>query len=124
MALTFRTQVREFSQVTILDIAGRVALGDGSKDLTKEIGQLVLKGRAQIVLNLAEATYFDSSGLGELVSSFSTVKSAGGKLKLLHVPPKIEALLRMTKLETLFERFSDEREAVASFHENSQAASA
>jgi len=124
MALTFRTHVREVSQVTILDIAGRVAIGDGSKELSQEIGQLVRNGRTQIVLNLAEVTYVDSSGLGELVSSFGAVKSAGGKLKLLHAQPRIEALLRMTKLETLFERFSDEHEAVASFHEGSQAASA
>ena len=124
MLLTFRTQIRQAADVTIVDVSGRVALGDDSKELSEKMRELVREGRTQILLNLAEVTYFDSSGLGELVSSLSAVKNAGGKLKLLNLQPRIADLLRMTKLEPLFERFSDEREAVASFQENGQSASA
>ena len=124
MALTFRTRVRESAEVIILDISGRIVLGDGSKDLSRKIAELLSEGHNKILVNLAEVTYVDSSGLGELVSSYGSVKNAGGKVKLLNLQPRIAELLRMTKLHTLFECFSDESQAVASFPENQQAASA
>ena len=124
MALTFRTRVRESAEVIILDISGRIVLGDGSKDLSGKIAELLSEGHNKILVNLAEVTYVDSSGLGEVVSSYGSVTKAGGKLKLFNIQPRIAELLRMTKLHTLFECFSDESQAVASFHENQQAASA
>ena len=122
MALTFRAIVRRSGQVTILDLSGRVALADGSKDLSEKVREIVNEGHTQVLLNLAEVTYFDSSGLGELMTSFGTVKRAGGKMKLLNLPPRIADLFRMTKLENVFERFADEREAVASFNDGQAAA--
>ena len=124
MALTFKTQVRESAGVVILDISGRIVLGDGAKDLSRKIAELLSAGRNKILLNLAEATYVDSSGLGELVSSYGSVTKAGGKIKLLNVQPRVADLLKMTKLHTLFETFSDEGQALASFLENQTAASA
>ena len=124
MALTFRTRARESAGVSILDISGRIVLGDGAKDLSLKIAELLREGHNKILLNLAEVTYVDSSGLGELVSSYGSITKAGGKIKLLNIQPRIAELLRMTKLHTLFECFSDETKAVASFQENQQAASA
>ena len=122
--MTFRTHVRESAEVIILDISGRIVLGDGAKQLSGKIAELLSEGHNKILLNLAEVTYVDSSGLGELVSSYGSVAKAGGKIKLLNIQPRIAELLRMTKLHTLFECFSEETKAVASFHENQQAASA
>jgi len=124
MALTFRTHVRQSGEVVILDISGRIVLGDGAKDLSRKIAELLTEGHNKILLNLTEVTYVDSSGLGELVSSYGSVARAGGKIKLLNIQPRIAELLKMTKLHTLFECFSGESQAVASFHENQQAASA
>ncbi len=121
---TCRTSVRQSGDVAILDIAGRIVLGDGSKEVRNKIADLVSAGHTKILLNLAEVTYVDSSGLGELVSSYSNAAKAGGKIKLLNVQPKIAELLKITKLHTLFECFSDQNHAVSSFVENQQAASA
>jgi anti-sigma B factor antagonist len=124
MALTFRTRARESAEVIILDVSGRIVLGDGAKDLSHKIAELVSEGHNKVLLNLAEVAYVDSSGLGELVSSYGSVKNAGGKIKLLNIQPRIADLLRMTKLHTLFECFSEEGQAVASFQENQKTASA
>jgi anti-sigma B factor antagonist len=124
MALTFRTHVRESAGVVILDISGRIVLGDGAKDLSRKMAELLSAGHNKILLNLVEATYVDSSGLGELVSSYGSVTKAGGKIKLLNVQPRVADLLKMTKLHTLFETFSDESQAVGSFQENQTATSA
>ena len=124
MALTFRTRVRESAEVIILDISGRIVLGDGSKDLSSKIAELLSEGHNKILVNLAEVTYVDSSGLGELVSSYGSVAKAGGKIKLLNVQPRVADLLKMTKLHTLFETFSDESQALGSFEENQTATSA
>jgi anti-sigma B factor antagonist len=123
MALTFRTRVRESADVIILDISGRIVLGDGAKDLSRKIAELLSEGHNKILLNLAEVTYVDSSGLGELVSSYGSATKAGGKIKLLNIQARIAELLRMTKLHTLFECFSDESQGTASFQDNQKAAS-
>ena len=122
--MTFRTHVRESAEVIILDVSGRIVLGDGAKQLSGKIVELVSQGHNKILLNLAEVTYVDSSGLGELVSSYGTVKKANGKIKLLNIQPKIADLLRMTRLDAVFESFSEESRALSSFQDNGQAASA
>ncbi len=121
--MTFRTSARQSGDVAILDISGRIVLGDGSKEVRNKIAELVNAGHKKILLNLAEVSYVDSSGLGELVSSYSNVTKAGGKIKLLNIQPKVADLLKITKLHSLFESFTAESQAVASFHENQQAAS-
>jgi len=94
MALTFRTRQREADNVIILDLSGRIVLGDGGKQLSGKIAELLGEGHNKILLNLAEVTYIDSSGLGEMVGSYGRIAKSGGKLKLLNVPPRIADLLR------------------------------
>jgi len=122
--MTFRTSVRQSGDVAILDVSGRIVLGDGSKEVRNKITELVNAGHKKILLNLAEVSYVDSSGLGELVSSYSNITNVGGRIKLLNIQPKVADLLKITKLHQLFESFSAEGQAVASFHENQEAASA
>lgn len=123
MSLTFRTSERKSGDVAILDVSGRVVLGDGSKELGGKIQELLGAGNKKIILNLAEVHYVDSSGLGELVSSYSSVTNRGGKIKLLNLQPRIAELLKITHLSNLFETFSAEGAAVASFQDQ-EAASA
>ena len=101
--------------VTVLDLTGKIILGNTNKQLHDAIKQLVREGETQIVLNLAEVTYIDSTGLGELVSGFSTLKANNGALKLLKVPGKVMDLMVMTKLYTVFEIHEEEINAVNSF---------
>ena len=106
---------RQSGDVIILDREGRVTIGEGSVALRNEIRRLVGEGRKNIVLNLGQVGYLDSSGIGEIVSSFTAVGKEGGTLKLLNLTKKIQDLLAITKLITVFEVFEDESEAVASF---------
>ena len=99
----------------IVDASGRITLGDGSANLRKTIRQLLDEGHTNIVLNLADVDYIDSSGIGELVSAYTAVRNKSGELKLLHLTKKVHDLLQITKLFTVFEVFSDERAAVRSF---------
>ena len=101
--------------VTVVDIGGRITLGEGSALLRRTIRELLDDGRSKIVLNLADVNYIDSSGIGELVTAFTTVKKAGGSLKLLHLTKKVHDLLQLTKLFTVFDVYSDENTAVSSF---------
>ena len=101
--------------VTLIEAAGRITLGDSVASLRDQIHQLTENGRVKIVLNLAHVGYIDSSGLGELVSAHATVKSRGGAIKLLHLTSRVKDLLQITKLATLFEVFDDETKALASF---------
>jgi len=98
-----------------VDISGRITLGEGSAALRGLVRQLLDHGRKQIVLNLADVNYIDSSGIGELVSSFTAVKKEGGELKLLNLTKKIHDLLLITKLFTVFDVYTDEQKAVSSF---------
>ncbi|HUL16281.1 MAG TPA: STAS domain-containing protein [Terriglobales bacterium] len=107
---------RDAGKVTVVDMGGRITLGEGSALLRKTIRQLLEDQRMLILLNLADVDYIDSSGIGELVSGFTTVKGRGGDLKLLHLTKKVHDLLQITKLFTVFEVFSDERSAVQSFN--------
>ncbi len=113
MSMKFKT--REVDGVTILDLSGKITLGEGSGTLRDEVRDLVAKGSKKILLNLADVSYIDSSGLGELVSAFTAVKNAGGDLKLVNLTKKVSDLLVITKLATVFDAKDDEASAIASF---------
>jgi anti-sigma B factor antagonist len=106
---------RDSGTITVVDASGRITLGDGSAMLRKTIRQLLEEQRTKIILNLADVDYIDSSGIGELVSGYTAVKSKGGELKLLHLTKKVHDLLQITKLFTVFEVYSDEGIAIRSF---------
>jgi anti-sigma B factor antagonist len=99
----------------IVDISGRITLGEGSAMLREMLRDMLNKGQRRIVLNLGDVTYIDSSGIGELVSGFTTVKNHGGELKLLNLTKKVHDLLQITKLYTVFDVHNDEESALSSF---------
>ncbi len=107
--------MRQVGDVTVIDAAGRITLGEGSSAFRDRIKDLVSKGSRKLLLNLAGVSYIDSSGIGELVSGFTTVSNAGGSLKLLNLTKRIQDLLQITKLYTIFEVFDDEATALATF---------
>ena len=113
MALTIAS--REVNGVTVLDLSGRITLGEGSVQLRDAIRGLISKGQKHILLNLAEVNYIDSSGLGELVSAFTTAKNQQADVKLLNLTKKVHDLLQLTKLYTVFDIKDDEASAIASF---------
>ena len=106
---------REVDGVTVLDLSGRITLGEGSVQLRDAIRDLIAKGQRRILLDLGEVNYIDSSGLGELVSAYTTVKNQGAALKLLKLTKKVHDLLQLTKLYTVFDIYDDEASAIASF---------
>jgi anti-sigma B factor antagonist len=113
MSMTLKT--REVGGATIVDLSGKITLGEGGVTLRDEVRKLLAEGKKKIVLNLAEVNYIDSSGLGELVSAYTAVKNAGGELKLLNLTSKVRDLLVITKLVTVFDVKDDEATAVSSF---------
>ncbi len=110
-----KTSTRQVDGITIVDLSGRITLGEGSVVLRDTIRDLLSKGSKKLLLNLAEVTYIDSSGIGELVSAFTTVRNQGGELKLLNLTKKVHDLLQITKLYTVFDVKDDEAAAVSSF---------
>ncbi|MGQ9635322.1 MAG: STAS domain-containing protein [Bryobacteraceae bacterium] len=106
---------RQVGDVTVVDVAGRITLGEGASALRENIRDLVAKGNKKILLNLSDVSYIDSSGIGELVSAFTTVTNQGGTLKLLGLTKRVKDLLQITKLYTVFEVFDSEPIAVRSF---------
>ena len=106
---------RTTGDVTILDLKGKITLGEGDELLTDKVNSLVNQGHKKIVLNLAEVPYIDSAGLGEIVRTYTTVSRQGGSLKLLNLTKRITDLLAITKLLTVFETFESEGDAVKSF---------
>ncbi|MGI9055894.1 MAG: STAS domain-containing protein [Pyrinomonadaceae bacterium] len=106
---------RQAGDVTILDLSGKITIGEGSVALRTTIRRLLGEGKNKILLNLASVGYIDSSGIGELVSSFTAVNKESGQLKLLKLTQKIQDLLAITKLLTVFDVFDDEGEALASY---------
>ena len=106
---------REVDGVTVLDLSGRITLGEGSVQLRDAIRDTIGKGQLRILLDLGEVNYIDSSGLGELVSAFTTAKNQGASLKLLKLTKKVHDLLQLTKLYTVFDIYDDEASAIASF---------
>jgi anti-sigma B factor antagonist len=106
---------REVSHVVIVDIDGRISLGDETGKLRDTVRGLIEADKKKIVLNLAQVDYIDSSGVGELVSSYTAVKNAGGEMKLLGLTKKVHDVLYVTKLYTVFDIKDDEFTAVKSF---------
>lgn len=106
---------RQAGDVTVLDLEGKVTIGEGSVALRSAIRRLLGEGKKKILLNLGKVGYIDSSGIGELVSSFTAVNKEGGSLKLLNLTQKIQDLLAITKLLTVFDTFDDEASGLASF---------
>jgi anti-sigma B factor antagonist len=106
---------RQVNGVTVVDMSGRITLGEGSVILRDTIRDLLSKGQKKILLNLGDVTYIDSSGIGELVSAFTSVRNQGGELKLLNLTKKVHDLLQITKLYTVFDIKDDEAVAVGSF---------
>jgi anti-sigma B factor antagonist len=113
--VTMKASNRQVNGVTVVDMSGRITLGEGSVVLRDSIRDLVAKGQKKILLNLGDVTYIDSSGIGELVSAFTTVRNQGGELKLLNLTKKVHDLLQITKLYTVFDIKDDETAAVGSF---------
>ena len=106
---------RVVNDVTILDLKGKITLGDGDEVLKDKINSLVLQNRRRILLNLGEVPYIDSAGLGEVVRTYTTVSRQGGQLKLVNLTKRITDLLSITKLLTVFETFDSEADALQSY---------
>jgi anti-sigma B factor antagonist len=113
MALTIVSH--EVEGVPVLDLKGRITLGEGSVQIRDAIRDLVGKGQKSILLNLGDVNYIDSSGLGELVAAYTTAKNHGAELKLLNLSKKVHDLLQLTKLYTVFDVYDDETIAIAAF---------
>jgi len=110
-----KSTTRQVDGVTIVDLSGRITLGEGSTMLRDIVRDMIAKGNNKILLNLGDVTYIDSSGIGELVSAFTTVRNGGGELKLLNLTKKVHDLLQITKLYTVFDIKDDEPSAIKSF---------
>ena len=113
--MPLKIDTREVAHVTILDIEGRIVLGDEIHDLREAVRDLIKQDKKKIILNLANVDYIDSSGVGELVGCFTTLRNAGGELKLLNLTQKVHDVLQVTKLYTVFDIREDEFTAVKSF---------
>ena len=113
--MSVKLTTRQVGDVTVIDVAGRITLGEGSSVLRDALRDLVSKNQKKILLNLGEVSYIDSSGIGELVSGFTTVTNSGGALKLLNLNKRVKDLLQITKLYTVFDVHEDEAGAIRSF---------
>jgi anti-sigma B factor antagonist len=113
--VSMKISTRQVDGVTIVDCSGRITLGEGSVTLRDTVREILAKGQKKILLNLADVNYIDSSGIGELVSAFTTTKNQNGELKLLKLTKKVNDLLQITKLYTVFDVKDDETAAVKSF---------
>ena len=113
--MSMKASTRQVDGVTIVDLSGRITLGEGSVVLRDTIKDLLGKGQKKILLNLGDVNYIDSSGIGELVSAYTTVRNQGGELKLLNLTKKVHDLLQITKLYTVFDVKDDETAAVKAF---------
>ncbi len=113
--MSVKLTTRQVGDVGVMDATGRITLGEGASTFRETVREMVTKGQKKLLLNLADVTYIDSSGIGELVSGFTTVTNNGGQLKLLHLTKRVRDLLQITKLYTVFEVFEDEAEAIRSF---------
>ena len=113
--MSVKLNTRQVGDVSVVDVAGRITLGEGSSALRDTLRDMIGKGQKKILLNLGEVNYIDSSGIGELVSGFTTVTNSGGQLKLLNLNKRFKDLLQITKLYTVFDVHEDEAGAVRSF---------
>ncbi|MDR3763764.1 MAG: STAS domain-containing protein [Acidobacteriota bacterium] len=114
--MSMKASSRKVDGVAIVDLSGRITLGEGSVVLRDTVKELSSKGEKKILLNLGDVTYIDSSGIGELVSAFTSVRNAGGELKLLNLTKKVHDLLQITKLYTVFDVQEDEASAIQAFN--------
>ena len=113
--MSFKATVRHTGDVAIVDLAGRLTLGEGSGGMRTTIKDLLAQGSRKVLLNLNEVSYIDSTGLGELISAYASVTNVGGQIKLLNTQSRVRDLLTITKLHIVFEDFSDEVAALRSF---------
>ena len=113
--MSMKSTNRQVEGVSVVDMSGRITLGEGSVILRDTIRDLIGKGQKKILLNLGDVTYIDSSGIGELVSAFTAVRREGGELKLLNLTKKVHDLLQITKLYTVFDIKDDEAAAIKAF---------
>ncbi len=119
--LKMETATRQIGDVTVLDISGRITLGEGNVMLREVVRGLIDKGSRKIVLNLGEVQYVDSSGVGELVKTHTTVRNQGGQLRLVNLNKRVNDLLQMTRLASVFDIERDEASAIRSLGDPSQA---
>jgi len=114
--VSVKLTTRQVGDVTVIDANGRITLGEGASTFRDTIRDLAVKGDKKLLVNLSDVSYIDSSGIGEMVSGFTTVTNHGGVLKLLGLTKRVKDLLQITKLYTVFEVFEDEATAVRSFN--------
>ncbi len=119
--MSAKATVRDVGDVAIVDLAGRITLGEGSGVIRTTVKDLIASGRKNVLLNLKDSSFFDSAGLGELVSAFASVSNAGGHIKLLHVQGKVRDLLQVVRFYAVFPVFDDEATAVRSFSSSAAA---
>jgi len=113
--VSVKLNTRQVGDVSVVDVSGRITLGEGSSALRDLMRDMVSKNQKKILLNLGDVSYIDSSGIGELVSGFTTVTNSGGQLKLLNLTKRVKDLLQITKLYTVFDVHEDEAGAIRSF---------
>ncbi len=113
--MSVKLTTRQVGDVTVVDAVGRITLGDGATTFRDTVRDLANGGNKKLLLNLAEVSYIDSSGIGEMVSGFTTITNQGGQVKLLNLTKRVKDLLQITKLYTVFEVFDDEAHGVRSF---------
>jgi len=113
--MSLKINIRETADAVILDMSGRVSLGDALADLRDSIREALAGDQKHILLNLAEVSYIDSSGLGQLIGSYATVTNRGGQMKLLNLQKRVNDLMQITKLLTVFETYTNEEAALRSF---------
>lgn len=113
--MSVKMTTRQVGDVTVVDATGRITLGDGATTFRDTVRDLSAAGHKKMLMNLAEVSYIDSSGIGEMVSAFTTVTNSGGQMKLLNLTKRVKDLLQITKLYTVFDVYDDEAEAVRKF---------
>ncbi|MBM3749149.1 MAG: STAS domain-containing protein [Acidobacteria bacterium] len=113
--MSAKLSTRQVGEVVVVDVSGRITLGEGSSNLREGVLELLAKGSKKILLNLGDVTYIDSSGIGELVSAFTSVSNQGGTLKLLNLTKRVKDLLQITKLYTVFDIYDNEAHAISRF---------
>jgi anti-sigma B factor antagonist len=114
--VSVKLTARQVGDVMVVDAEGRITLGEAASSFRDTIRNLSGSGNKKLLLNLADISYIDSSGIGEMVSGFAMLSNQGGAMKLLKLPPRVQELLKITKLYTMFEVYDDESTAIASFN--------
>ena len=113
--MSLKMSNREVNGIVIIDLSGQLTLGESSAAIRDEVRDQTSQGNRKILLNLANVTYIDSAGLGELTAAYTSVKNRGGELKLLNLTKRVHDLMQITKLYTVFDVYDDEKKAIASF---------